>query len=67
MNLFSGLKGEGMNKVQSELEKFAEEFNQLCEKFDVYVYSNFQHEIAVVKYQTDGSEKVTYLKGDRVA
>lgn len=67
MNLFSGLKGEGMNKEQPDLEKFEEEFNQLCEKYNVYVYSNFQHEIVVVKYRTDGSEKGIYLKGDRVA
>jgi hypothetical protein len=47
MNLFSGLKGEGMNKVQSDLEKFAEELKQLCEKYDVMIWSDWFGSIKV--------------------
>ena len=65
MNLFSGLKGEGMNKVQPDLEKFAEEFKQLCEKYNVYVYSNFYHNIVAAYERHDGLTAI-YLKGDHV-
>ncbi len=63
MNLFSGLKGEGMNKVQSDLEKFAEEFKQLCEKYNVYVTENGLCKMYAGKKD---SQDVIYLKGDHV-
>ena len=63
MNLFSGLKGEGMNKVQSDLERFAEEFKQLCEKYNVYVTENGLCNMYAGKQD---SQEVIYLKGDHV-
>ena len=65
MNLFSGLKGEGMNKGQSDLEKFAEEFKQLCEKYNVYVYSNYYHNIVAVQERHDSSTEIC-LGGNHV-
>lgn len=46
MNLFSGLKGEGM-KEDLSLENFAKELKTLCEKYDVYLWADWEYDIVV--------------------
>lgn len=50
-------------KVQSDLERFAEEFKQLCEKYNVYVTENGLCKMYAGKKD---SQEVIYLKGDHV-
>jgi hypothetical protein len=52
-----------MNKTQSDLEKFAEEFKQLCHKHNVYVTENGLCKMYAGK---NDSQEVIYLKGDHV-
>lgn len=63
MNLFSGLKGEGMTKELSELEKFSIELEQLCNKYNVYLTENGKCKLYAGKKD---SQDVIYLKGDHV-
>ena len=55
-----------VNRITIELNKFADEFKQLCEKYDVIVYSNYYHNIGVVRNGFDDGVNVVYLKGDHV-
>lgn len=56
-----------VNRITIELNKFAEEFKQLCEKYDVIVYSNYYHKIGVARNGFDDGVNVVYLKGDHVS
>lgn len=62
MNLFSGLKGEGM-KEDLSLENFAEELKTLCEKYDVYLWITHDLELRVGYHSEDGC---IYLEGKHI-